>query len=469
MGARPCFCVLSSNSNQKEDMQMNTEVNFDELRELVESRNLKALRERLADMNEVDVAQFLGELEPEDARLMFRALPKQMAADVFSNLDSDLQQVILESATDGELRQIMDELYVDDAVDMLEELPANVVKRVLKNATREMRDVINQYLQYPENSAGSIMTAEFTDLRASMTVGEAISHIRRTGEDRETIYTCYVIDGARVLEGVITVKDLLLADDAQRIDALMERDVISVGTLEDQEEVTRVMSKYDLLSLPVVDNENRLVGVITIDDAVDVMEQEATEDFEVMGGIHPSEKTYLKTSVREMSRNRIVWLLVLMVSGMITGGILVNFEAAISAMPLLVTFIPMLTDTGGNAGSQSSTMIIRGLATGDLTIRDLPRVLWKELRVALSVGTVLAAVNLVRVGVQYGDWTVGVVVAITMLFTVIMAKVVGGVLPLLADAVHIDPAIMAAPLITTIVDACSLMIFFAVCTAMLPV
>lgn len=448
---------------------MNTEVNFEELRELVESRNLKALRARLIDMNEVDVAQFLGELEPEDARLMFRALPKQMAADVFSNLDSDLQQVILESATDGELKQIMDELYVDDAVDMLEELPANVVKRVLKNSTREMRDVINQYLQYPENSAGSIMTAEFTDLRASMTVGEAIAHIRRTGEDRETIYTCYVIDGSRVLEGVITVKDLLLADDARRVDELMERDVISVNTLEDQEKVARVMSKYDLLSLPVVDNENRLVGVITIDDAVDVMEQEATEDFEVMGGIHPSEKTYLKTSVLEMSRNRIVWLLVLMVSGMITGGILGKFEAAISAMPLLVTFIPMLTDTGGNAGSQSSTMIIRGLATGDLTIRDLPRVLWKELCVALTVGVVLSAVNLVRVGVQYGDWTVGIVVAITMLFTVIMAKVVGGVLPLLANAVHIDPAIMAAPLITTVVDACSLIIFFAVCTAMLPV
>lgn len=470
MSARPCFCVLSSkNSTKKEDMQMNTEVNFEELRELVESRNLKALRARLIDMNEVDVAQFLGELEPEDARLMFRALPKQMAADVFSNLDSDLQQVILESATDGELKQIMDELYVDDAVDMLEELPANVVKRVLKNSTREMRDVINQYLQYPENSAGSIMTAEFTDLRASMTVGEAIAHIRRTGEDRETIYTCYVIDGSRVLEGVITVKDLLLADDARRVDELMERDVISVNTLEDQEEVARVMSKYDLLSLPVVDNENRLVGVITIDDAVDVMEQEATEDFEVMGGIHPSEKTYLKTSVLEMSRNRIVWLLVLMISGMITGGILGKFEAAISAMPLLVTFIPMLTDTGGNAGSQSSTMIIRGLATGDLTIRDLPRVLWKELRVALTVGVVLSAVNLVCVGVRYGDWTVGIVVAITMLFTVIMAKVVGGVLPLLANAVHIDPAIMAAPLITTVVDACSLIIFFAVCTAMLPV
>lgn len=448
---------------------MNTEINFDELRELLEARNFKALRARLADMNEVDVAQFLCELEPEDARILFRTLPKQMAADVFSNLESDVQQVILESATDSELSQIIEELYVDDAVDMLEELPANVVKRVLKNATSETRTLINQYLQYPENSAGSIMTAEFVDLRANMTVKAAIDHIRRTGDDSEAIYTCYVIDARRVLEGVVTVKELLLAKDDALVSELMESDVISVGTLEDQEEVTRVMSKYDLLSLPVVDNEKRLVGIVTVDDAMDVMEQEATEDFEAMSGIHPSEKTYLKTSVFEMSKNRIVWLLVLMVSGMITGGILSNFEAAISAMPLLVTFIPMLTDTGGNAGSQSSTMIIRGLATGDLTIRDLPRVLWKEMRVALVVGSVLSAVNFVRIGIQYGDWMIGLAVALTMMCTVIMAKVIGGVLPLLANALHIDPAIMAAPLITTIVDACSLMIFFAISVAMLPV
>lgn len=448
---------------------MNTEMNFDELRELLEARALKELRARLAGMNEVDVAQFLCELDPEDARLLFRALPKQMAADVFSNLDSDVQQVILESATDGELRQIIEDLYVDDAVDMLEELPANVVKRVLKNATRETRDVINEYLQYPENSAGSIMTAEFMDLRGEMTVEEAIAHIRKTGDDSIAIYTCFVTGSGRVLEGVVTVKQLLLAQEGAHVEDVMERDVISVSTREDQEEVARVMSKYDLLSLPVVDNEGRLVGVITVDDAIDVMEQEATEDFETMGGMHPSEKTYLKTSVLEMSRNRIVWLLVLMISGMITGGILGNFEAAISTMPLLVTFIPMLTDTGGNAGSQSSTMVIRGLATGDLTIRDLPRVLWKEMRVALSVGTVLSAVNFVRVGMQYGDWMIALALALTMLCTVIMAKVIGGILPLLANAVHIDPAIMAAPLITTVVDACSLVIFFAICTALLPI
>ncbi|MGN1070103.1 MAG: magnesium transporter [Candidatus Fimadaptatus sp.] len=447
---------------------MNAEFNFEELCELLERRAIKELRERLAGMNEVDVAQFLSRLSPEEARLLFRTLPKQLAADVFPNLDSDVQQVILESATDGELRQIIEELYVDDAVDMLEELPAGVVKRVLKNATRETRDIINSYLQYPDNSAGSIMTAEFIDLRGDMTVEEAINHIRRTGEDSESIYTCFVTGAGRVLEGVVTVKALLLAAEGARVDELMERDVISAGTLEDQEDVARAMSRYDLLSLPVVDNEGRLVGVITVDDAMDVMEREATEDFETMGGMHHSEKSYLKTSVREMSRNRIVWLLVLMISGMITGGILTRCEAAISAMPLLVTFIPMLTDTGGNAGSQSSTMVIRGLATGDLTIRDLPRVIWKELRVALTVGTVLSAVNLVRIGWQYGNWTVGLAVALTMMCTVIMAKVIGGLLPILANAVHIDPAIMAAPLITTIVDACSLVIFFVIAMAMLP-
>ena len=385
---------------------MNTEINFDELRELLEARNFKALRARLADMNEVDVAQFLCELAPEDARILFRTLPKQMAADVFSNLESDVQQVILESATDSELSQIIEELYVDDAVDMLEELPANVVKRVLKNATSETRTLINQYLQYPENSAGSIMTAEFIDLRASMKVKDAIEHIRHTGDDSEAIYTCYVIDARRVLEGVVTVKELLLAKDDTLVSDLMERDVISVGTLEDQEEVTRVMSKYDLLSLPVVDNEKRLVGIVTVDDAMDVMEQEATEGlrgherYPSLGKDLPQDQR-----VRNEQKPHIV-ALVLMVSGMITGGILSNFEAAISALPLLVTFIPMLTDTGGNAGSQSSTMIIRGLATGDLTIRDLPRVLWKEMRVALMVGSVLSVVNFLRIGIQYGDWMI---------------------------------------------------------------
>lgn len=450
---------------------MNTETIFEELRALYEAREMKALRARLIDMNEIDVAEFLSEpdLEPEDVRVLFRSLPKQLAAEVFAYLDNDVQQVILESATDTELNLLVENLYVDDAVDMLEDLPANVIKRVLKNATPETRALINQYLKYPDNSAGSIMTAEYIELRTGMTVADAIECIRTTGDESESIYTCFVRDRSRELAGVVEVKELLLARDDTLVSDIMDTDVISVTALEDQEEVARVMSHYDLVMLPVVDKENRLLGVITVDDAIDVIEQEATEDFEVMSGIHPTEKEYLKTGVFEMSRNRIVWLLVLMVSGMITGSILGNFEAAIASMPLLVTFIPMLTDTGGNAGSQSSTMIIRGLATGDLTISDLPRVLWKELRVSLLVGGVLSLVNLLRVGLQYGDWMVGLTVAVTMLCTVIMAKVVGCVLPMLANALHIDPAIMAAPLITTIVDACSLMIFFAICTSMLPI
>lgn len=448
---------------------MYTENDFEQLRVLLEKRDLKQLRTLLEQMNEVDVALFIGSLEAEDARLVFRTLPKTIAADVFSNLESETQQSILESATDKELSVIIEDLFVDDAVDMLEELPANVVKRILKNATSETRRVINQYLHYPEDSAGSIMTAEFTDLRGAMTVEQAISHIRRTGEDRETIYTCYVIDNARLLEGVVTVKDLLLAPDDARVDSLMDKDVIAVGTLEDQEEVTHIFTKYGFLALPVVDQEKRLVGVITVDDAMEVMEQETTEDFEVMGGMHPSEKPYLKSGVLTMSKNRIVWLLVLMVSGMITGSILGKYEDAIGAMPLLVTFIPMLTDTGGNAGSQSSTMVIRGMVTNEITLHDLPAVLWKEVRVSVVVGAILAVVNLVRLLIVYpGNALVAVTVAATMFFTVIMANAVGGALPMLAKACHSDPAIMAAPLLTTIVDAGALILYFNIATRLLP-
>lgn len=449
---------------------MNNEINFELLKNLLEEKNLKQLRTNLTEMNEVDVAQFIEELEPEAAKLVFRTLPKQTASDVFSNLDSDVQQTIIVSSTDQELSAIVEDLFVDDVVDMLEELPANIVKRVLQNATSETRRVINQFLQYPENSAGSVMTAEFTDLRGNMTVAKAIEHIRKTGEDRETIYTCYVTDNKRILEGVITVKDLLLAGDDILVENIMDKDVISVNTLEDQEDVTHVFSKYGFIALPVVDHENRLVGVITVDDAIDIMEQEATEDFEVMGGMHPSERPYLKTGVFTMAKNRIGWLLVLMISSMITGGILGKFEAAISSMPLLVTFIPMLTDTGGNAGSQSSTMIIRSIATNDMSLKNLPAVMWKELRISLIVGVMLAAVNYVRIIITYpGQFMVALVVSITMVATVIVAKLVGCMLPLLANAVHIDPAIMAAPLITTVVDAAALIIFFMIATQLLPV
>ncbi len=446
------------------------QLNFEALRALLENRQIKALRDALATMNEVDIAQFLGELPSEQAILTFRMLPKETASEVFSNLDTDLQQVVIGSITDAELAIIVDDLYVDDMVDMLEELPANIVKRVLKNATPKTRALINQFLNYPENSAGSIMTAEFTDLRASMTVGQAIEHLRRTGEDRETIYTCYVIDAARRLEGVVTVKDLLLSADDMLVADLMDTSVISIGTQDDQEEAAQLFNKYDFLSLPVVDHEGRLVGIITVDDAMDVMEEEATEDFERMGAMIPSEKPYLKTGVFSLAKNRIAWLLVLMISGMLTGGILGRYEAAFAAMPILVTFIPMLTDTGGNAGSQSSTLVIRGIAVHEITMQDFFAVLWKEVRVAALVGVVLSAVNYVRLIITYpGHEVVALTVALTMFFTVVIAKTIGGVLPLIAKAFHADPAIMAAPLITTIVDALSLIIYFTIATHLLSI
>lgn len=438
------------------------------LLELLDARKFHALRDALAEYNEVDIAQFLGELAPEKAVLAFRTLSKDEASDVFSELSSEMQQAIIASVTDAELAVIVEDLSTDDAVDMLEELPANVVKRVLKSAQPGTRALINQFLKYPEDSAGSIMTAEFTDLRADMTVRQAIQRIRRTGEDRETVYTCYVIGEGRQLEGVVSLKDLLLASDSTLVQELMDTNVISIGTLEDQSEAARLFHKYGFLALPVVDHENRLVGIITVDDALQVMEQEFGEDLEVMGALHPSEKPYLKTGVLALAKNRIVWLLVLMVSGMVTGGILGRYEAAFSAMPLLVTFIPMLTDTGGNAGSQSSTLIIRGIATGDITGRDFWAVLWKELRVALVVGIALSAVNYVRLVITYpGCGLVALTVALTMLCTVMMAKTIGGVLPLVAKFFHADPAIMAAPLITTIVDALSLIIYFNIAARLL--
>ena len=376
----------------------------------------------------------------------------------------------MDSITDQEIVGIIEDLYVDDAVDALEELPANVVKRILKNAKPETRNLINQFLKYEENTAGSIMTAEFVDLKRGMTVAEAIAHIRRTGEDRETIYTCYVTGPSRVLEGVVTVKELLLSQDDQRIEEVMDDDVICVTTTEDREEVARTLAKYNLLSLPVVDQENRLVGIVTIDDAVEVMEQEATEDFEKMAAMSPSEKPYLKTGVFTMARKRFMWLLVLMVSGMITGGILGQYEAAFASMPLLVTFIPMLTDTGGNAGSQSSTLVIRGMALSEISTKDLFAVMWKEIRVSLIVGIGLGAVNFVRLILTYpGNEMVALTVTLALVATVLIAKTIGGALPILAKFLKADPAIMAAPLITTIVDALSLIIYFTIASHLLPI
>ena len=442
---------------------------MEELLELAEQKQFRKLKDLLVEENEVDIAAFLAELDEEREVAVFRMLPKDLATDVFACLDVEEQKVIINGITDKELGTIIDDLFVDDAVDMLEELPAIVVRRVLQNAGPDTRQLINQFLQYPENSAGSIMTAEYIGLKKFMTVEQAFQYIRTHAVDTETIYTCYVTDEKRHLEGVLTVKDLLLSPYDTKIEELMDTHVIKAVTTEDRETVVDSFNKYDLLSLPVVDKENRLVGIVTVDDAVDVMEQEATEDFEIMAAMHPSEKPYLKTGVFSLARNRIVWLLVLMLSSMITGGILAKYEEAFAVLPLLVTFIPMLMDTGGNAGSQSSTMIIRGMAVGELSPKDVLRVIWKELRVGILCGIMLSAVNFVRLMIQYPNNTmVCLTIVLTLFCTVILAKTIGGVLPIIAKVLKLDPAIMAAPLITTIVDAFSMIIYFRLACELLP-
>lgn len=447
---------------------MQENFNMEELMDLLLTRQFCKLKDILTEMNEVDIATFIEELDSEKTVVVFRMLPKELASDVFACLEVDKQEHIINSITDYELGTIVDDLFVDDAVDMLEELPANVVKRVLKNARPDTRKLINQFLNYPENSAGSIMTAEYVGLKQSMTVEQAFAYIRKNGVDKETIYTCYVMDAKRRLEGVVTVKDLLMNPYEEIIGNIMDTHVIKAFTTEDQEEVADSFQKYDLLSLPVVDHEERLVGIVTVDDVVDVMEQEATEDFEKMAAMLPSEKPYLKTGVFQLAKNRIAWLLILMISSMITGGILAKYEAAFAVIPLLVTFIPMLTDTGGNAGSQSSTMIIRGMAVGEIEPGDLFKVLWKELRVGIIVGAILGFVNYVRLVILYpGKEMLCLTVVLSLMVTVVIAKTIGCVLPIAAKVFHMDPAIMAAPLITTIVDAVSLIIYFQLACSLL--
>ena len=447
---------------------MQENFNMEELMDLLLTRQFRKLKDILTEMNEVDIATFIEELDSEKTVVVFRMLPKELASDVFACLEVDKQEHIINSITDYELGTIVDDLFVDDAVDMLEELPANVVKRVLKNARPDTRKLINQFLNYPENSAGSIMTAEYVGLKQSMTVEQAFAYIRKNGVDKETIYTCYVMDAKRRLEGVVTVKDLLMNPYEEIIGNIMDTHVIKAFTTEDQEEVADSFQKYDLLSLPVVDHEERLVGIVTVDDVVDVMEQEATEDFEKMAAMLPSEKPYLKTGVFQLAKNRIAWLLILMISSMITGGILAKYEAAFAVIPRLVTFIPMLTDTGGNAGSQSSTMIIRGMAVGEIEPGDLFKVLWKELRVGIIVGAILGFVNYVRLVILYpGKEMLCLTVVLSLMVTVVIAKTIGCVLPIAAKVFHMDPAIMAAPLITTIVDAVSLIIYFQLACSLL--
>ena len=439
----------------------------DELTDLLDSRNMRTLKQRMEEMNEFDVAEFLSGIQDNRMPMVFRLLSKETAADVFANFEPPDQERIINSMTDSELAGIIEELFVDDAVDMMEELPANVVKRVMRSATPQTRALINQYLHYPEDSAGSIMTAEFVDLKKYMSVRESFARIRRIGEDKETIYICFVISAHRKLEGIVTVKDLLLADDDAVIEDLMDRNVIFATTTEDQESVSEKFSDYDLMALPVVDTEGRLVGIVTVDDIIDVMEQETTEDFELMAAMTPSDKPYSRSGIIEIWKNRIPWLMFLMLSATFTSMILTHFESRLAVQAALIAFIPTLMGTGGNSGAQSSTAVIRSLSLGDSEPKDALKVMWKELRVAFLCGLTLAAVNFVKMLVLDGmimhneaiTVQVALTVSLAILFIVIFAKVVGSMLPIGAEKIGVDPAVMANPLISTVTDTVSLLIY----------
>ena len=428
--------------------------------ELLSQGNFKELKVLLNESNESDVAECLDELSKEDLAIVFRLLKKDEAVDIFSYMSSDTQEKLIETLSDQEVATIVSKLYIDDAADLIDELPANLVSKVLQNASPTKRKAINEILKYPEDSAGSIMTVEYVDIKSGLTVKECFDRIRRIGLNKETVYTLYVVDADRRLIGVTTVKELLMRDYDTCINDFMEDNVITVTTNEDKEEVAKMFDKYDFLALPVVDNENRLVGIVTVDDAMDVMSEENEEDFEIMAAMTPSEDDYLKESVITQYKNRIVWLLILMLSSIITGKIISNYEITFSAIPLLVSFIPMLMDTGGNCGSQASTMVIRALATDEIEPKDVLKVWWKEVRIAVMCGATLGVVNGIRIFIQYHDLGIAIVIACTLFLTAILAKSLGCFLPMLAKTVKLDPAYMASPLITTITDACSLAIYF---------
>ena len=456
------------------------EFEFEELIEQIqnhyENRELSKIKEILSEINPADIAAILEEL-PENQRLLFfRLLSKEDAADTFVELDGDTQEALIHGISDTELREVLDELYLDDAVDIIEEMPATLVKRILKNTDRETRKAINILLKYPDDSAGSIMTPEFVDLKKDMTVEDAFKRIRRTGVDKETVYTCYVTDASRHLLGVTTVKDLLLHDYDDSIEDFMETNVIYLNTLDDQELAAQYFDKYNFLALPVVDMEERLVGIITIDDALDVIQEENTEDIQKMNAVLPTEKTYLKTTVFETWKSRFPWLLLLMVSATFTGSIITGFEDKLATLTILTAFIPMLMDTGGNSGGQASVTVIRAMSLGEVNFRDYFRVIWKEIRVGLYCGLTLAAVNFLKIWLidklafQNDEITllIDVAICLTLVVEIVFAKFIGASLPMLAKRIGFDPAVMSSPFITTIVDAVSLLVFFGISSAVIP-
>ena len=430
---------------------------------LLAQRQFKAVRSILDVMNEVDIASLLSDLDDKELALAFRLIPKDKAAEVFANMNHSMQTYLVEMFSEKELKELLDDLYMDDTVDLLEELPANLVNRILNTVDQADRTLINQLLNYPDDSAGTLMTTEYVDIRETMTVAQAMAHIKETGIHKETIYTCYVTDQRRLL-GIVSAKDLMTTADDVLIRDLMQTEIISVSTHTDKEEVAQLFTKYNFLALPVLDQDERLVGIVTFDDAMDVRVDEATEDITKMAAMSPSEKSYFETSVLAHAKHRIAWLLILMFSATITGTIITRYENAFAAIPLLVSFIPMLMDTGGNCGSQSSTLIIRGIALGEIQFSDLFRVMFKEFRVSLIVGVALALANGIRILIMYKNAGLALVIGLSLVATIVISKLIGCVLPLIAKKLHMDPAIMASPLITTLVDTCSILIYFNIAT-----
>ena len=438
------------------------------IEELIKEKKYVTLKRELEEMNEVDVAELLEPLDIHTSLLIFRMLPKDLAVDVFAHFSVEQQREFIGLVTDKELKAIIDELFFDDMIDIIEEVPANIVKKILSNAKEEERNLINQFLKYPPDSAGSITTTEYVDLKKSMTVQDSLNHIKETGLDKETVYTCYVTDRNRKLEGIVSLRKSVISDENKTIEEIMDRDVIYVQTHDDQETVAGIFKKYGFLALPVVDKEERLTGIITVDDIMEVIDQETTEDFQRMAAMSPSEEKYLDANIFTLAKHRIIWLLVLMISATFTGGIIRKFEDVLQSVVVLTAFIPMLMDTGGNSGSQSSTLVIRGIALGEIESDDAGKVVLKELGISLVVGIILAVVNFFRTYL-FDDvgFLVSLTVSITLFVTVVISKVVGGILPMIAQKLNIDPAIMAGPLITTIVDALSLMVYFSIASWLL--